>query len=46
MLARIVEETKSFNPLKNNKIKHFFYHKDFFKPLNSVIIVKIFYDRV
>ena len=36
MLARIVEETKSFNPLKNNKIKHFFYHKDFFfKPLNS-----------
>ena len=30
MLARIVEETKSFNPLKNNKIKYFFDHKDFF----------------
>ena len=36
MLARIVEETKSFNPLKNKKIKNFFYYKDFFfKPLNS-----------
>ena len=36
MLARIVEETKNFNPLKNNKIKHFFNHKDFFfKSLNS-----------
>ena len=36
MLARIVEETKSFNLLKNNKIKNFFNHKDFFlKPLNS-----------
>ena len=36
MLARIVEETKSFNPLKKNKIKNFFYYKDFFfKPLNS-----------
>lgn len=30
MLARIVEETTSLNPLKNNKIKYFFDHKDFF----------------
>ena len=30
MLARIVEETTSFYPLKINKIKNFFDHKDFF----------------
>ena len=36
MLARIVEETKSFNPLKKNKIKYFFDHKNFYlKPRNS-----------
>ena len=35
MLARIVEETTSFNPLKNNKIKNFFDHKDFFLKLIS-----------
>ena len=31
MLERIVEETTSFNPLKINKIKNFFGHKDFFE---------------
>jgi len=30
MLARIVEETTSFNPLRNNKIKYFYDHKEFF----------------
>ena len=30
MLEKIVEETTSFNPLKINKIKKFFDHKDFF----------------
>ena len=30
MLARIVKETTSFNPLKNNKIKYFFDNKNFF----------------
>ena len=30
MLARIVEETTSFYPLKINKIKNFFGFKDFF----------------
>ena len=39
MLARIVEETKSFNPLKINKIKNFFDHKDFF--LNHIVIIVI-----